>query len=461
MMCRLAWIRPDVVFLAVAPIMGLACLILTPPFQVADEPDHFFRIVQVAGGAMVGERRGAESGGEIPAALVAMRDHFVDGDPASGAVRWDRNKWASVKPYLTHRVDWSPVQYVDFRTKTLYAPAVHLPQVVGVWTAKALNLPPLWLVYGGRFCALVFFIGLVYGAIRLTPICPWGFAVVAMLPATLFHAASLSADSTTNALLFFFIAWTFRLAYEKSAVTRRDVVLLLALAIGIGLCKSAYLLSLGLLFLIPPGKFGGWKKYWTACAGAVGLALLGAGLWSVAMRSSYVPLFDDVDEWAQISYILREPAHFMGMLLGRILRSFRYLYLGGGLGLVNEFVGLLGWYAACVYIGQTSLAVLFWCAIAEKNDKIMIREWHRWIVFIVLSASVVMIAALNYIVWCPPGGPALALFGRYFTPLAPMAFLLLHNRSFQVHCAEKWKGLIPVYFIGVAAATVYVIAKTY
>lgn len=455
------WIRPDIVFLAVAPLMGLACLVLTPPFQVADEPDHFFRIVQVAEGGWVGERRGTESGGEIPSALVAMRDHFVDGDPASGAVRWDRAKWAGVKSLLTQRVDWRPRQFVDFRTKTLYAPVAYLPQVAGVWAAQALNLPPLWLVYGGRFCALVLFVGLVHRAIRLTPICPWGFAAVALLPATMFQAASLSADSTTSALLFFFIAWTFRLAYVKSAVTHRDVVALLVLALGIGLCKSVYLLALGLLWLIPPAQFGGWKKQAAVCAGAVGLALLGAALWTVRMKSAYVPLFDDVDEWAQVSFLLRNPIYFLGLLLGRILRSIRYLYLGGGLGLLNEFVGLLGWYAACVNIGQTSMAVLLWCSIAEKNEDVAVREWHRWVVLLVLAGSVVAISALNYIVWCPPGGAALALFGRYFTPLAPMAFLLLHNRSFRVQAAEKWKGLIPVYFSGVALATAYVIAKTY
>ena len=456
---RLAWIRPDILFLAFAPIMGLACLVLTPPFQVADEPSHFFRILQVADGGIVGERRGAESGGELPTGLIAMAGHFFDGNPASGEVRWERSKWASVKPYLTQRMDLSARQFWSFRT--IYAPAVYLPQVVGVWIARALDLPPLWLVYAGRFCALAFFIWLVHGAIRRTPVCPWGFTVLALLPAVMFQAASLSADSTTNALLFFFTAEAFRLAFAAPAVSRRETAVLILLGILIGLCKSVYVLALGLVFLIPPAKFGGRRGWGVACAAVVASGLLSAAGWSALMKPTYVPSFADVDEWAQVAYMLHEPLRFPSLLVGRILRSFRYLFLGGGLGIFHEFVGLLGWYAACVNLGQICFAALFWCAIAEKNDQIDVREWHRWLVGLVLAGSVVAIAAVHYITWCAPGWPALALFGRYFHPIAPMAFLLLHNRSFRVQAAEKWRGLIPVYFIGVAVATAYVIAKTY
>ena len=455
------WIRPEIIFLVTAVLVGMACLILTPPFQVADEPSHFFRIVQIAQGGIIGERRGADSGGMIPAALLAMEDYFYDGNPVSGEGKWDPSKWAGIKPYLTERADLSDREFRDFRTSILYAPVVYLPQVTGVWLAGILKLPPLWMLYAGRLLALAVFVCLVYIAIRLTPICPWGFTVLALLPAVMFQAASLSGDSMTMAVLFLFTALALHYAFTPTVVTRKDLILLIALGVMIGLCKSVYILSLGLLFMIPPAKLGGQKRYWTFCLGSVGLALLAAALWSVLMGKAYVRLFDDIDEWAQIAFILQEPLVFINMLLGRILRSVHYLYLGGGLGLLNEFVGLLGWYAVCVYVGQTSFAVLFWCAIAEKNDKVVIREWHRWCVAGILAGTVLLVAAANYIIWMPPGSPALALFGRYFHPIAPMAFLLFHNRSFRIQCEDKWRVFIPVYFAGMALATVYVIAKIY
>lgn len=303
--------------------------------------------------------------------------------------------------------------------------------------------------------------GAVYGAIRLTPICPWGFAVLALLPAVIFQAASLSADATTTALLFFFTAFVFRLAFVQPAIAPRDVALLVFLAGLIGLCKSVYAAATGLVFLLPAAKLGGRRRYWALGVGVVGAAALAAGLWAGAMKSTYVPSFADVDAGAQFAYILRHPALFLGMVLGRILRSLRYLYLGGGLGLFHEFFGLLGWHAALVPIGQTGLAVLFWCAVAEKNTLVEIHPWQRGWTALILAGTVGLVAAVNYAIWCPPGWPALALFGRYFHPIAPMAFLLLHNRTFGVHGFAPWKGLIPLYFLGVAAATVYVVAKTY
>lgn len=456
-----AWLRPERIVLLFGFLLGLACVMLTPPFQVADEAEHFFRIVQITDGRVIGERRGGESGGSVPTALVEMRDYFLDGDSTSGAVRWNRVKWAGLKPHLTQRADMTRVTFQDFRGMTLYNPVVYLPQSIGVWVARALHLPPLWMVYAGRLCALIVFMSLVFWAIRLTPICPWGFTVLALLPAVIFQSASLSADSMTNALLFLWTAWVFRCAYAKSSLSRRDIWFLVALGVGIGLCKSAYLLALGLVGLIPPAKFGGRRRFALACAAVVGSAVLAAVLWTLAVQHTYAPLFDDVDEWAQAMFILGHPLTFVGMVLSRFLNGLRYLFVGGRIGILQEFVGLLGWYAAYVNIAQISLAVLLWCSIAEKNDSAEIPPWHRWLVALILTGSVLAVSAANYMVWCPPGGPALALFGRYFHPIAPMALLLFHNRSFRVTCADSWKWLILIYFIGTAAVTVTVIAGTY
>jgi len=43
-------IQPERAFLIVGFIFGVAILILTPPFQVPDEPQHFFRAFQLSEG---------------------------------------------------------------------------------------------------------------------------------------------------------------------------------------------------------------------------------------------------------------------------------------------------------------------------------------------------------------------------------------------------------------------------
>lgn len=455
------WIRPEIVFAAIAPLLGLACVMLTPPFHVADEAEHFFRIVQITDGRVIGERRGGESGGLVPTVLVDMKKYFMVGDINLGVIHWDRAKWAGLKPYLTQRANMTPMTFQDFRGMTLYNPMVYLPQIVGVGMARALNLPPLWMVYAGRVCALIVFTILVFWAIRLTPICPWGFAVLALLPAVIFQSASLSADSMANAMLFLWTAWVLRCAYVKAHLSHRDIGLLVALGVGVGLCKFAYLLALGLMVLIPPAKFGDRKRCGMAWAAVVGGAVLAILLWTLAVQPIYAPLFDDIDEWAQTVFILKHPLTFMGMVLAHVLYSIRFLFLWGRVGLLQEFVGLLGWRAAYVDVAQISLAVLVWCSIAEKNNQIEVLFWHRWLVALILAGSLLAVSAANYMAWCPPGASGLPLMGRYLHPLAPMALLLLHNRSFRVTCSDSWKWLILIYFIGTAAVTVKVIAGAY
>jgi uncharacterized membrane protein len=238
-------------------------------------------------------------------------------------------------------------------------------------------------------------------------------------------------------------------------------MILIVLAALMGVCKSVYVLAAGLAFLLSPAALGGKRAYWITCGAVVGVALLSALLWSSLMSHSYVPLFDDIDEWAQIMFIWRNPATFLNMLANRLWAGVVYFFLGGRVGLLHEFFGVLGWQAAVVYVGQTSFAVLFFCAVVETNKEVVIPEWHRWAVGLILLGSVCMIAAANYIIWLPPEHPALALFGRYFHPIAPMAFVLLHNRTCELMCDRKWKWLVPVYFVGVAAATIYVLARVY
>lgn len=52
-------------------IAGLECVVLTPPFQVADELNHFMRAVQIAEGGVIGTRLSAtQSGGVLPSPPV-------------------------------------------------------------------------------------------------------------------------------------------------------------------------------------------------------------------------------------------------------------------------------------------------------------------------------------------------------------------------------------------------------
>jgi hypothetical protein len=58
---------------------------------------------------------------------------------------------------------------------------------------------------------------------------------------------------------------------------------------------------------------------------------------------------------------------------------------------------------------------------------------QRLVLFAVLVASVLWIAALLYVVWTPYGAHVVvSLQGRYLIPLGPLAFLPLSNRRWRI-----------------------------
>ncbi|MBL4577677.1 MAG: DUF2142 domain-containing protein, partial [Flavobacteriales bacterium] len=61
--------QPHHVFLVLALIYGLSFLIVTPPFQVPDERNHFLKAYQISTGQLRGVKDMDRVGGYVPAAL--------------------------------------------------------------------------------------------------------------------------------------------------------------------------------------------------------------------------------------------------------------------------------------------------------------------------------------------------------------------------------------------------------
>ena len=69
-------IAPEKFFLALGLFFGLMFIVLTPPFQVPDETNHFFRAWQVSEGGLSAVKQDSRVGGFIPQSLVKFSTPF-------------------------------------------------------------------------------------------------------------------------------------------------------------------------------------------------------------------------------------------------------------------------------------------------------------------------------------------------------------------------------------------------
>ncbi len=193
---------PEKTYFILAMIFGLSMVFITPPFQVPDEFNHFFRAYQVSEGTLVSQKQDARLGGSLPKSLPTTAT------PYRALPFHAENKQSIDDIFNSFNIplNKSDRVFVDFPNTALYSPVPYLPQALGVSSGKIFQASPLILLYLGRLSNLFVWIILIFIAIRITPIYKWLFMLLALTPMSLFLAASLSADCFTNAIAFLAIA---------------------------------------------------------------------------------------------------------------------------------------------------------------------------------------------------------------------------------------------------------------
>ena len=108
---------------------------------------------------------------------------------------------------------------------SIYSPVAYLPQAAAIAAGRAFGLHPLALMYLGRVANLMVWIALGYAAIRAAPDLGRPLLLLLLMPMSIFQAASLSADATTNGLaaLLAAVVWRYATAGTRPAGATPEV----------------------------------------------------------------------------------------------------------------------------------------------------------------------------------------------------------------------------------------------
>ena len=142
---------PHIAFLLVGGINAILLTFLTPPFQVHDEFQHFFRSYQLSEAEIWGSVQDGHPGSVIPSSLP----EFVERS-------WGCLEVWHVPPLGTHRLaeTWrefqqplapSRRQFAEFITVD-YSPILYVPQTLGIAAGRLFGASPLALLVFGASC---------------------------------------------------------------------------------------------------------------------------------------------------------------------------------------------------------------------------------------------------------------------------------------------------------------------
>ncbi len=239
-----------------ALFMGIGYIIVVPPFQVPDSPNHFFRIYQLASGDLYPVQQNNSVGGYVPKSFQDFQETFTP---------FRYNPYHKMDKSVLRETRKLPLNeseqvFVHFPNTAVYSPVSYIPQVVAMRLGLWFSFIPYQLFYWIKIFSFLTWMAMMRIVFYFLPIKKKLFAVLLLLPMSLFINSSFSADMMINGLSWIFISLVLQSVFSKPTISLRRIVIFYILLTFIGLAKLVYIPIVFLLFLIPAYKFGGKVK---------------------------------------------------------------------------------------------------------------------------------------------------------------------------------------------------------
>jgi uncharacterized membrane protein len=406
---------PHRVFLILAWTFGTLFALVTPPFQVPDEFQQFYRAYQVSQGRLTAYRHGPEIGGYLPASLSQFAGRVWGPTGFSPDAKLNPQAiWATrnipLRPAETH--------FYSFGNVSWHSPMNYFAQGASIALARHLGGGAMAIFYAGRLGNLFVWSLLVYFAVRLIPIMDWTAVLLALTPMSLAQAASLSADATVNGVCFLFVAGTMRLAMSGSErIPRLHLIGLMILGAAVALAKTAYFPLTLLFLLIPWHRFQTPRRYWTTFALFLLICLGTMAAWSLCTFGASTYSMPGVSPRDQAIFMLHHPLQMAHMEIGMLV----------AVPFIASIIGQLGWHAVRLWLPSTIVywVILFWTTRLGGRTNFRMTTKQRAVLAIAVIGCWIAVFSLIYLTFTIVGGKSInGLQGRYMIP-ATLPFMLI------------------------------------
>ncbi len=402
-------------------LITLLYVFVTPPFQVNDEANHFFKAYQLSEGIVFNTARDGALGNYLPSyvADLAQRQFPAETPGLLPAYRWSDLVHAWRQPVIT-----GERQFTEFSNIANYSPTLYAPQALGILVARSLGAPPLGQFYAGRLVNALVGISLVLMAISLVPVGRPAMMAFATLPMVSNQLGSFSADATIIGLSFLTIACS--LHQVRKLFPPRWIALWPAVLSLLALAKGVYLpLALSGLSIRPRRL---WYPIWLAASLAA--AALVASIWlklnsrnfirqAFIGRKSHQHMLAAVPA-EQLAYIVGHPLAFAHALVSDFLERLPVYVVGG--------IGRFGWFTVMLPLPVYALALAVICLalVAPTASNPWPSVWRRLFWGALFAGGVVLIETALYLTATSLGADYVeGVQGRYYIPYLPLLGLAL------------------------------------
>ena len=391
--------------------IGLCYLLFIPLGKVPDEETHAKRAYEISEGQLItGRNKQNRSGRMLNKNMVTYFRY---------------KSYHDYKKVFTKK-DKKEKSFSAFPAASVYSFLCYIPQSTGILLGRILNLPLIFQLYLGRIFSFISWLILIYFAIKIIPykkICVFG---ICFLPMMIQQAISLSADSLTNGISIFFIAYTLYLKERKESLSKKDFVILSITTVILSMCKIVYLPICLIVFIIPYSKFSSKKDKYIKL-GLLILSVIILNLIWLKIGSSYLQQSNmRTNPSTQLQFILSSPITYLQYCFNTIYEyGFSWIFTLVGSSLCLNDVNLSQTYSIILVF------LIVYLLLFDNNKKI--DNYSKLLSFFIIGSIVMLILTSLFMQWTTVGSTKIeGIQGRYFIPLLLPLSILMNNTNISI-----------------------------
>ncbi len=435
-------LRVEIVFLFAVVSLGFLFSIVFAPSTVPDEMYHFQSSYKMSN-LLLFVSTASDS------LLVRSDDANMIAQLFAGGNLLDPGHYYGVlsSPFFVEDpslVPIDPVSDFDFGSNP---PQVKLASGMGIALGRLLHLGSYPTFYLGRAFNFLFFVGLVYLAMRVTPVGKRVMMAVALLPMTLHVASSYSYDAGIIGLGFLLTGLCLRAVLGSGSISRRLCVSIALVAVLMAPCKIVYVVLILAVIAIPESRFSSKKNAILYKSGVLVLSLISVSVMRMASLAQVAGLDVGSDELYvrgeesgslyTLKGILSDPVGTVLIYL-RTFDSMGDMYLGTVVG------RSLGWFQADLeapwYIAVAFLFVLALSAVRWRKDGVLISSRNRAFFICLVGAGWLAIMLSMLVGWTFDSESVIqGVQGRYLLPMLPLLLIAFQSGNLEANKDYSWK----------------------
>lgn len=411
-------------YIILASIIGLVYLVLLPFGIGADESKHWLRIYEVSEGHMLSDR-GIDGGGgrKMDSGLIPIETS---------------ESFYSVSKFWNASINSSSKHFYTFSNTALYSPVSYAVQALTVAVGKIFTNRIVFLTYMAKISGFLFSLIMIYMSIKYIPVKKDAIILISFMPMFIQQSVVITADGFINAVAVAFTAYVLYLKYTyEDVITRKQILVLLAFMLIIGLCKVVFLPICFLIFILPQEKFKNKNLFFKTTISLFLLSCFMNITWLMISSSYLGEIREGVNGGQQVMGILSNPLGYLKIMYNTIISNGEMIlwqFFGDGLGALSIPIKRFPYY---IYAEMMLIA-----ALADSEKKIDIKT--RIVALIAFTGTIILIFTAEYVQWTRVGAEIIdGIQGRYFIPIALIGMIILSKTRLKLEKDECEKYIFP------------------